>query len=160
MAAAAELSAAQATASAVSPLLEIYDTQVMAVLTGQSALSAKLDAVLAELERVQANAPPAGDSELAAYARKVLDLRTRMDAVAYTMKRVHVRLESLQGAVGKHEASAASQRRKQAAANRANEAAAAAAAEAAAALHAAALAAGPEEPAAAAAEEAAPAAAE
>lgn len=106
--------AAAAIEASLAPLLAEYDRAADAVVASQAGITAKLDAVLAELARVQRNAPV--DSVLGDYANKVTDLRKRMDAVAYTMKRVHVRLDSLQTAVARHEQLAAQKRKSDAAA--------------------------------------------
>ena len=101
--------------AALSPLITEYDKRYEAVISSQKSIAAGLDAVMQELERVQQNAPKDGDDPLNEYTKKVLDLRQRMDSVAFTMKRVHIRLDSLQSAVGRHEQIAAQRRKAEAA---------------------------------------------
>lgn len=103
--------ASSALEGALAPLIADYDKQVDAVTASQVSISSRLGAVLEELEKVQKDAPPQGENLMGSYAKKVVELRQRMETVAYTMRRVHVRLESLQAAVAKHEQLAAQQRR-------------------------------------------------
>jgi hypothetical protein len=116
--------ASEAVQRAVGPLIEDYDKAVGQVIAGQASVSATLVAVFVAIEKVQQSAPPGGlredgsfiqEDPLEQYAQRVVDLRRRMDVVAMTMKRAHVRLDSLQTAVGRHE-QLASQKRKDAAA--------------------------------------------
>ena len=103
----AELNAqSQATGSilsTLSPLLQSYSESMQSAQSSQTNLQANLRSVLAALKAAQSEYKESNTSTTYDYAARVEALRKRLESVAYTMNRVQLRLENLQGIVTKEE---------------------------------------------------------
>lgn len=87
----------------LSPLLQAYTESMQAAQASQASLQSNLKSVLAALQSAQSEYKESNTTMMYEYAARVESLRKRLEGVAYTMKRVALRLESLQGVVTKVE---------------------------------------------------------
>ena len=95
--------ASEALVGALTPVLQTYTRSLENAMSAQSTLKSNLEALLAALQAAQGEHKEGNTALMFEYSGRVEALRKRLESVAYTMNRVALRLENLQGVVTKVE---------------------------------------------------------